>query len=319
MQKKVNNPNTIPIKVDTVKYKIRASIDNFYDMQKLRIQCGNRICAAIRQTDDETENDNILKTLASEYNRVTDVLAEKYKSSRRSLGKAIKATDDLEIIKSEIDYNMAEQYVALLNQEQQISKFISKLVKEHPMWDRFFGSVDGCGPLMAAVCISYLDIHKARYVSSFWSYAGVGTRAADDPDAPRVAMSRKALVDAVYLDKDGNVQMRKSIGYNDFLHTKLLGVLGDSFVKRSGSEYRKVYDDYKNRYQNRADWKNDKGEVSAMRCHRAAIRQAIKAFLRDLWVEWRTYEGYTIPESYAEAHLGMAPHGYNEAGMRPVE
>lgn len=38
MQKKVNNPNTTPIKVDTVKYKIRASIDNFYDMQKLRIQ-----------------------------------------------------------------------------------------------------------------------------------------------------------------------------------------------------------------------------------------------------------------------------------------
>ena len=70
MQKKVNDPNTTPIKQDVVKYKIRASI---------------------RQTDDETENDNILKTLASEYNRVTDVLAEKYKSSRRSLGKAIKA------------------------------------------------------------------------------------------------------------------------------------------------------------------------------------------------------------------------------------
>ena len=75
MQKKVNDPNTTPIKQDVVKYKIRASIDNFYDTQKLRIQCGNRICAAIRQTDDETENDNILKTLASEYNRVTDVLA----------------------------------------------------------------------------------------------------------------------------------------------------------------------------------------------------------------------------------------------------
>lgn len=69
-----------------------------------------------QQTDDETENDNILKTLASEY-------------------------------------NMAEQYVALLNQEQQISKFISKLVKEHPMWDRFFESVDGCGPLMAAMLV----------------------------------------------------------------------------------------------------------------------------------------------------------------------
>ena len=316
MQKKVNNPNTAPIKQDVIKYKIRASIDNFYDMQKLRIQCGNRICAAIRQTEDESERDNILKTLASEYNRVTDVLAGKYKSSRRSLGKAIKATDDLEIIKSEIDYNMAEQYVALLNQEQQINKFITKLVKEHPMWERFFDGVDGCGPLMAAVCISYLDIHKARYVSSFWSYAGVGTRESGDG---RVAMSRKALVDTTYVDKEGNEQTRKSIGYNDFLHTKLLGVLGDSFVKRTGSTYRKVYDDYKNRYLNKADWKNDKGEVSALRCHRAAIRQAIKAFLRDLWVEWRTYEGYAIPMSYAEAHLGMAPHGYNEADGRPVE
>ena len=39
MQKKVNDPNTTPIKQDVVKYKIRASIDNFYDMQKLRIQC----------------------------------------------------------------------------------------------------------------------------------------------------------------------------------------------------------------------------------------------------------------------------------------
>ena len=52
-------------------------------------------------------------------------------------------------------------------------------------------------------------------VSSFWSYAGVGTRAADDPDAPRVAMSRKALVDAVYLDKDGNVQMRTNWSWID--------------------------------------------------------------------------------------------------------
>lgn len=52
--------------------------------------------AAIRQTDD-----NILKTLAS-------------------------------------DYNMAEHYLT------RSSKFISKLVKEHPMWDRFFESVELC-------------------------------------------------------------------------------------------------------------------------------------------------------------------------------
>lgn len=35
MQKKVNDPNTTPIKQDVVKYKIRASIDR--QMMKLRI------------------------------------------------------------------------------------------------------------------------------------------------------------------------------------------------------------------------------------------------------------------------------------------
>lgn len=99
MQKKVNNPRSTPLSTKSEHPSTTS------------MTCKNCVSsAAIRQTDD-----NILKTLASEYNRVTDVLAEKYKSSRRSLGKAIKATDDLEI-----DYNMAEQYVALLNQEQQV-------------------------------------------------------------------------------------------------------------------------------------------------------------------------------------------------------
>lgn len=170
MQKKVNDPNTTPIKQDVVKYKIRASIDNFYDIQKLRIQCGNRICAAIRQTDDETENDNILKTLASEYNRVTDVLAEKYKSSRRSLGKAIKATDDLEIIKSEIDYNMAEQYVALLNQEQPtIQTHLVWLCPEKLLSTRYISIKMGM-----CRCASQLDI-MTFYIPNFLEYLEIAS------------------------------------------------------------------------------------------------------------------------------------------------
>lgn len=82
-------------------------------------------------------------------------------------------------------------------------------------------------------------------------------------------MSKKATVDVEYVDANGEIKTKKSIGYNEFLHTKLLGVLGD--------DYRKVYDDYKNRYLNRPDWQQ--APAIKLRAHRAAI----KAFLRDLW------------------------------------
>lgn len=314
MQKKVDNPNTTPIEVDEVKYKLRAAIDTFYDLQQLRIQVGNRLCASFRYGKDlesgDTE-DKFIAVLLREYKRVTDTLVEKFDNSQRRLLKAINATDDIKYIKSAFDYSLIQQYNSLREQEDETNKLIGKLVKEHPMWDRFFADVKGCGTTMAGICIAYLDVHKARYVSSFWSYAGVGTRVNENGD--RVAMSKKATVDVEYVDANGEIKTKKSIGYNEFLHTKLLGVLGDSFIKL-GDDYRKVYDDYKNRYLNRPDWQQ--APAIKLRAHRAAIRQAIKAFLRDLWVEWRAYEGYTIPPSYAEAHLGLAPHGYNEADGR---
>lgn len=313
MQKKLDNPNTTPIVVDDVRYKLRAAIDTFYDLQKLRIQVGNRLCASFRYGKDAgNEDDKFITVLLGEYNRVTDTLVEQFDNSSRRLLRAIKATDDLKYIKSAFDYSLIEQYKSLRDQEEETNKLVSKLVKEHPMWGRFFADVKGCGTTMAAICIAYLDIHKARYVSSFWSYAGVGTRTAEDGSV--VAMSKKSTIEVEYVDSEGNIKTKKSIGYNEFLHTKLLGVLGDSFVKQ-GDVYRKVYDDYKNRYLNKPDWQTQKGTLR-LRAHRAAIRQVIKAFLRDLWVEWRTYEGYEIPLSYAEAHLGMAPHGYNEADGR---
>lgn len=314
MQTKLENPNTTPIEFDEVKYKIRALVDSFYDIQKLRIQVGNRICASFRRDLDEDNQDAILKTITSEYGRITDVLATCHKSSMRSLDKAIAEAGDLKFIKSNIDYQFSSQYIDLCLSENKALKTIDKLVKSHPMWDLFFKDVVGCGPLMAAICLAYLDVHEARYVSSFWAYAGVGTRV--DETGNRVAMSKRTLVEQEYVDKDGNVKTKKGIGYHPFLHTKLLGVLGDSFIKKRDSVYRKVYDDYKNRYQNRPDWRKADGSIDAIRCHRAAIRQAIKAFLKDLWVTWRTYEGYTIPEDYAVAHLNIAPHGYNEADGR---
>ena len=314
MQKKIENPLTTPIKPDEQKFKIRVAVENFYDIQKLRIQCGNRICAAFKMGADVEEETSALKSILNEYERITDVYVEKFGSKPRSLGKAVDSMSDTAYIKSVFDYSLVSQYRALLDQENESNQMLTKIVKDHPMWDLFFKDAKGCGPVIAGICLAYFDVHKAPYVSNFWSYAGLGTRV-DQETGERVAMSRYATIDQEYVDKDGNTKTRKSIGYNDFLHTKLLGVLGDSFIK-SGGKYRQVYDDKKNYFVCRGDMLRKDGSVNQIRCHRAAIRQAVKIFLLDMWVAWRSYEGYTLTPTYAEAHLGLAPHGYNEADGR---
>ena len=321
------------IKFDEATFNIRIAIDNMYDIQALRIATDNRVCAAFRMSkqmqdeeneetvaheevdkkEQEKEDAGILAILTDEYTRITDAYAELAKNSRKALENVIDTTNAT-LIKNSFDYDMAKQYFLLLDQEKLAVKAVDTCVKEHPMWDRFFKDVKGCGPAISGMCIGYLDIHEARHVSTFWSYCGVGTRVNDKGE--RVAMSRRALTTRTYIDKSGKEVTCPSLGYNEKLHTKLLGVFGDQIVKRTGTKYRQCYDDYKNRYQNRPDWRKKDGSIDKIRCHRAAIRQAVKAFLRDLWVEWRSYEGYEITSPYEVEYLKMAPHLYNEAQTR---
>ena len=324
--KRVENVEQKPeVKFDLQKFLIRSAVDNVYGIQKLRIATGNRVCAAFKQADavevdgtiieDKTNfeeaDDKMIKRLTTEYERITDLYAEL--STKAKLKKAVKDGVELKFITTPFKYDLVSNYIDLLKLEKDAFKTLETAVKEHPMWDLFFKNVIGCGPAIAGTCIAYLDVHQARHVSSFWSYAGVGTRVNENGE--RVAMSKKTTVMAEYVDKEGNVQTKKSIGYNPELHTKLLSLFVSGTLKAYGitkdkdaAVYAKCYYDYKNRYENRADL----SEASAMRIHRMAARQCVKAFLRDLWVTWRTYECYEISQPYEVEYLGRAPHKYNE-------
>lgn len=225
----------------------------------------------------------------------------------------IKKLDDrLELIKNRIQYDLVSMFVNMEAMEDNALKIVETNVKQHPMWDRFFKDVKGCGVLLAGVCISSFDIHKARHVSSFWSYAGVGVRL-NEETGKYEAMSRKNLIDQEYIDKDGNIATRKSLGYNSELQSKLLSVFVSSTLKTGkGSKYNECYYSYKHRYENREDLK----DTSKMHIHRMAARETVKALLRDLWVEWRSYEGYEISQPYEVEYLKKAPHKFNEAHCR---
>lgn len=184
--------------------------------------------------------------------------------------------------------------------EKKLLKEIAVLVKAHPLWKEFLEEVKGCGPLMAAVILSEYDIIKAETVSKLWQFTGLN---------PGMVRGNKASGSK----KDGTFKLIKSdemvrgdkktkgflCPFNSWLRTKMIGVLAGGFLK-ARSPYKKYYDDYKARLKQEEGWKEkSKGHRDA-----AAKRYMIKMFLKDLYVAWRTLEGLTVREPYAEEYLG---------------
>lgn len=178
-------------------------------------------------------------------------------------------------------YERRKQVLAM---EEESAKTIAPIVRQHPMWKAFFKSVCGCGEILAAVCLTEFDIYKAPAVSNLWSFAGL---------AP---------------GKDRKIKGQKC-PYNQFLRSKLCGVLGPSFL-RSASPYRLYYDNMRHRLESK-EWgtasKNptDPKNPRAGHQHKAAIRYMVKMFLRDLYVAWRTLEGLPVRPPYGEEYLGQ--------------
>lgn len=291
--------------MDSQKNRIRNLVGGVYDIQKLRIATGNRIVASLRPDlveslqSEDSEEVKYLDAIMSDYSRITDYFVSQFEG-RGNVEKAIKHQPS-EYIKNRIDYDIVTSYKRLLETEEGLVKVVEREVKLHPMWDAFFSGVKGCGPLMSAVCLAYLDPYKARHASSFWRYAGLDVQRDNDKDKMR-GVGKWYTEERPYIDKDGKEQMKKSLTYNPFLKTKLVGVLGSSFLRAKDSYYGKVYYDYKNRLDNRDE------DFSPIVKHRMATRYAVKMFLRDMWVVWRELEGLEVTDPYEVAKLGHKPH-----------
>ena len=182
--------NTQIEEMQNLKVQIRCLISNIYDLQKLRIGAGNRLVQSFyiqlgikpseSPDDAEKAEKKLIDRLKWEYSRISDAVAEKNKTVKSVINslreeKSDKEEDVLTYVRNELDYKLIRSYMLLLEAEEDATKVLDKYVKSHPLWDAFFKDIKGCGPLMSAVCIAYFDIRKARYVSSFYRYAGLDT------------------------------------------------------------------------------------------------------------------------------------------------
>jgi len=284
--------------------ELRPLVRGIYDLQKMRIQAGNRLVANFKKklgidiTKKEDLADSkakeIMKQMRAAYNRIADAIGDN-PTIRQFTG------NEAGIIDRYTDFILSAQYMRLLDAEERQFKMLAHVVEQFPVWSEYLKDVKGCGPAMAAVLLSEIDIKKAHYPAYIWAYAGLDVA----PDGRGRGKHPEHLVKRKYIAKDGTEKERDSITFNPFLKTKLVGVLAGSFLRAKDNPYATIYYDYKHRLENHPKHK----EKTPGHRHNMAKRYMIKRFLADLYVAWRSIEGLSVAPEYTESKLDMHHHG----------
>ena len=279
---------------------LKSIVRGAYDIQALRIQMGGRIVANFKaklgmkpsEKEEMADQDakKVLDYLKEEYNLITDGMASLPTTFARNGDSLISNMTELVLI---------DQYFTLEKDESKHFRQLEKVLKEYKIYTHFLKGVKGIGAAMAGVIMSEIDIHKSKYPSSIWKYAGLDVA----QDGKGRSRKKEHLIDTEYTDREGEVKTKKGITFNPFLKTKLVGVLGSSFLRAGVADnpYRAVYDNYKDRLNNTPDH-DDKSKGHK---HNMCIRYMVKMFIIDLYKVWRKIEGLEVHAPYSEAKLGL--------------
>lgn len=265
------------------KYFIRTIARMKYDFQAMRIT----ICARLKMKADGTKQkgaDDYLKNMpTSSYDRLSEALI------------SVSAEED----------NMDNELI--------------NWVESQPFYIDKMKSVLGLGPMMSAIILTEFDITKADTVSKLWAYAGLSPgmvhpyKMVEDPKGEKDPITKRVKKVPVLQE---NVLVRQDrltpdymSPFNNFLKSKLMGVLAPSFIKASSARYRGFYDQTKNRWMQSfgREVPNFKGEPKKMTkgwAQNRAYRFMMKMFLLDYYVEHRTYLGLPVTATYQEDKLG---------------
>lgn len=277
---------------------IKVMVRGAYDVQKLRIQMGNRIVANFKTKlgqapgeDEEVLDEDgkrILNDLRARFRKITDGV--------KTFPRQAKFKGD-EVISNYTELCLLAQYIELEQDEDRHFRRLESVLKDYPIYTEFLEKIRGIGPAMAGVIVSEIDISKSKYASSLWKYAGLDVA----EDGRGRSRKKEHLVAVKYINSDGEEAERNSITFSPFLKTKLVGVLGPSFLRAGDNPYSRIYRGYKNRIENHPAHK----EKTKMHRHNMAIRYMVKQFLVDLYQYWRGLEGLPVHDPYAAAKLGL--------------
>lgn len=293
------------------------------------IKIMDRICAEYQRITDRLVASRLDTRLLAEMTKAGIVIDSdtfgtfESSAATKELDRIIKEMqDETSTIQDSIMYFLVKEYITLLNSEKKLVKQFPTILDRFPIYKYFLKHVPGCGPQMAACIISKFNPHKANSAASFHMYAGLDVL----PDGTGRTKAKSAMVDREYIAADGTIKIKKSLTYDPWIKSKLVGVLAPSIIMldRKGV-YRKIYDEYKNRLNNEP-WRAEalvecmsKGAVvyeangrpkmrpafPKIRIENMSRRYMIKMFLIDLYVHWCVLEGIPVKTPYCEEKLGL--------------
>lgn len=209
---------------------VRAYYMSILNIQHLRIQQGNRICGNIRLklgqkagTKDIGIN-KLMKRIKEDYKVLTGQLTITDLNSE-FVGYGV-ITDFTEQF-------LMDQWTFYMKQEERLILQLAKELKKWPIYTEYLSKIVGVGPLSGACYISFINIWIADTVSKINCYMGIDPHIVGfTPEGLPIKEGRckKAnhLIDAEYIDKNGKVEIKKSITFNDLVKTKIVGVMGPS-------------------------------------------------------------------------------------------
>jgi hypothetical protein len=296
------------INLDDPKSMLKIAGRILYDYQKLRISTANRITSYFRRRLGQKPSQKLEESKVSDEKLdLLDLVQKEYKliadgitSNKVKIEELIKK-EKRTYINSLQEFKLIEPYIQLRKAEKNIEKSLIPYLESIPIYSRFLKNVKGCGPLMSMILISYLDVKKAKYVSSFWKYAGIDVVINKETGEGEGRSKKKDhLTQVKYIDKNGEEKEKDSITFNPTLRTKLLGVLAPCFIK-ARSPYKEHYDNSKFRYKNDPKHK----DKTPKHIDRMATRIMIKLFLKDMYLVMCEVEGIEPQLDYAEAKYNL--------------
>jgi len=184
---------------------LKAIVRGHYDLQKLRIQTGNRIVANFRAKMNIATSETAEKAALNK-------IKEAFKALPKKISK--KKFTGTPVISKYAEYVLVKSYVEMLTSEHNAQKEIKAIVDEEPLWASFFSSIKGVGPLMAGILLTEIDITKAATPAALWKYCGVDVA----EDGKGRSMRKEHLIDREYINKEGKKATKKSLTYNPRLN-----------------------------------------------------------------------------------------------------
>lgn len=253
--------------------QIRFLVENYYDLQKLRVEAFNRVVAWCK-------SQGILETHFGNASHVSDETQGVFATKPSILANKI-LSGKLEAPKDIGD--LVWYHNMLHDTEKNLAKRLDIWSKLHLLRSTYLSQIQGIGPIFSSALIAWLQpISRFDNISKLWKYCGLA------PDQKR----KKGV----------------KLGYNPHLKT-LMWKIASSFEKQKASKsaYRKLYDEKKRYLAERPDLKDaiDK-KVKGAKLHvqLLTLRFIAKRFLADTWVAWRRIEGLPVTEPYAIQILG---------------